>query len=207
MVHVDKGEWDKTKIGAEKFYRAFLTEAYRVLNDNGTIWIFGTMHNIYLVGYLLQSLNFKILNNITWQKENPAPNLSERMFTHSTETIIWAKKNMKSAKQIYNSAYVKKITYGDQMKDVWVTPTIERFEKKYGYHPTQKPLSIMKRIILTTTSKNSLILDPFVGSGTTCVAGKVLERRVIGVDSSRAYLEIARKRLVESYKAREGRIR
>ncbi|WKF71258.1 site-specific DNA-methyltransferase [Pediococcus pentosaceus] len=205
-VSVNKGGWDKTDLGIEKFYDIFLNEAKRVLKDSGSIWIFGTLHSIYTVGYLLQQKEFKILNNITWQKTNPAPNLSKRMFTHSTETILWARKSLLKGEQIYNYSLMKDIAGGKQMKDVWKTATISSSEKKYGKHPTQKPLAVMKRIIMATTDKTSLILDPFVGSGTTCVAGKLLKRRTIGVDESLEYLNIAKKRLLNANNEYEGKI-
>jgi site-specific DNA-methyltransferase (adenine-specific) len=193
-VSVNKGDWDRGDSEySDQFYKKLLNYSNKILKENGTLWIFGSMHNIYKLGYLLPKYNFKIINNITWQKSNPAPNLSKRMFTHSTETILWAKKI--NGKQIYNYDLMRKKNNNRQMKDVWTTPTINKCEKRFGYHPTQKPLSVLIRIIQASTTKESLILDPFIGSGTTAVAGKLLERRVIGVDTSLEYLDIAKKRI------------
>lgn len=205
-VSVDKGNWDKTTLGKDGFYSKFIAEAQRILKKDGTIWIFGSMHNIYVVGSLLQEYKFKILNNITWQKSNPAPNLSRRMFTHSTETILWARKNYKYGRQIFNYSLMREINGGKQMKDVWTTPTVGKYEKRFGKHPTQKPLSVMKRIIMASTNENSIILDPFVGSGTTCVAGEMLKRKTIGIDFEESYLKIARQRLMDIENEREGKI-
>ena len=194
MVSVDKGDWDKTSISIEDFYRKFLIQAKRVLKPNGTIWVFGTMHNIYYLGYLLQELEFKLLNNITWQKSNPPPNLSCRMFTHSTETIIWAKKNAES-KHFFNYELMKEINGGKQMKDVWTTSTINKKEKTFGKHPTQKPIKIIKNIILASSKRDDLVLDCFMGSGTTIDACVQLGRKAIGIELDEGYFNIAKDRV------------
>ncbi|MGI6156224.1 MAG: DNA-methyltransferase [Enterococcus lemanii] len=195
MVSVDKGDWDKTdSMTMDEFYYQFLQEAKRILKPNGTIWVFGTMHNIFSLGSIMQQMEFKILNNITWQKTNPAPNLSCRMFTHSTETIIWAKKNQKS-KHLFNYQLMKEINNGKQMKDVWTTSTTKKSEKSFGKHPTQKPLEIMNKIILASTKEGDIILDPFMGSGTTLVSAKRLGRRAVGIDLENEYIKIAIERL------------
>lgn len=206
MVSVDKGEWDKTSLGSEAFYTKLIQEAKRLLNENGTIWIFGSMHNIYLIGYLLDKYDFKILNNITWQKSNPAPNLSCRMFTHSTETILWARKNKKHGRQIFNYELMKEQNNNHQMKDVWITSNTSRNEKRFGKHPTQKPVAIMKRIIEASTDESSIILDPFVGSGTTAIAGEMLGRHTIAIDSNLDYLDIAKERLSNINSEKVGKI-
>lgn len=195
MVSVNKGDWDKEKdMSMDQFNKAFLKEFKRILKPNGTIWVFGTMHNIFNLGNNIQELGFKILNNVTWQKSNPAPNLSCRMFTHSTENIIWAKKNA-SAKHYFNYDLMKDINNGKQMKDVWTTSTTSQSEKLFGKHPTQKPLHIMDRIILSSTKENDLILDCFSGSGTTLVSAYKLNRKSIGIDMETEYLDISKKRL------------
>lgn len=198
MVKVDKGEWDKTKEGStvEEFYGEILGELKRILKPNGTIWMFGTMHNIYILGFLMDKMGYKIMNNITWQKTNPPPNLGCRMFTHSTETIIWAKQSAKS-KHYFNYELMKEINGNKQMKDVWTSSTTKKSEKKHGKHPTQKPIEIMERMILASTTTDSVILDPFVGSGTTCVAASKLGRTSIGIDMEEDFLEIAIKRIEE----------
>lgn len=206
VVSVNKGEWDKCTTSPEKFYSTLLEEAQRILKKDGTIWLFGSMHNIYIIGYLLNKYNFKILNNITWQKSNPAPNLSRRMFTHSTETILWARKDKKNGRQIFNYELMREQNHNKQMKDVWKTATTAHFEKRFGKHPTQKPLSILKRIIEASTNENSIILDPFVGSGTTVVAAELLKRRSIGIDNNSQFLDIAKNRLLNIESERIGRI-
>ncbi|WP_194964496.1 DNA-methyltransferase, partial [Streptococcus suis] len=133
--------------------------------------------------------------NITWQKTNPAPNLSCRYFTHSTETILWARKNYKKARHYYNYDLMKELNDGKQMKDVWTGGLTAKSEKWAGKHPTQKPEYLLERIILASTKENDYILDPFVGSGTTGVVAKRLGRRFIGIDAERDYLKIAKTRL------------
>lgn len=203
MVSVNKGNWDKSE-DIEAFYKLFLVEALRVLKKDGTLWVFGTMHNIYTLGYLLPKVGFKILNNITWRKTNPAPNLSCRMFTHSTETIIWAKK--KGGKQLFNYALMKEQNAGKQMKDVWSTANTSKGEKRFGKHPTQKPLAVLKRMVEASTNTGMIVLDPFVGSGTTAVACKLAGIKVIGVDNSLDYLKIASQRLSDYQNERVGKI-
>lgn len=203
-VSVDKGAWDQGQ-DPETFYSNFLDEVDRVLKDDGTLWVFGSMHNIYIIGYLLQKKGWKILNNVTWQKSNPAPNLSRRMFTHSTETVLWVKRP--DGKQLFNYDFMRELNGGKQMKDVWTTPTTQKMEKRFGKHPTQKPLALVKRIIQASTTPASLVLDPFVGSGTTCVACKQLGVKSIGIDLEDEYLEIAKNRLEDYKNERVGNIR
>lgn len=198
MVIVDKGDWDKLNdsMTMEEFYQSFLTEAKRILKKDGTIWVFGTMHNIFTLGYLIQKNDFKILNNVTWQKTNPAPNLSCRMFTHSTETILWAKKDA-SSKHYFNYDLMKEQNLGKQMKDVWTTSTTKKSEKSHGKHPTQKPLEIMDRIILSSTEEDDTILDCFAGSGTTLVSACSLGRKAIGIELDEEFIKIAQSRIME----------
>ncbi len=196
MVSVNKGEWDRSQ-GAEKdhqFVLEWLGACQRVLKPNGTIWVSGTHHIIYSVGYAMQQLGYKILNDIVWQKTNPPPNLSCRYFTHSTEIVLWAAKSAKS-KHTFNYETMKEIAGGKQMKTVWRIPAAGKDEKQFGKHPTQKPLALLQRIILASTQRDDLILDPFVGSGTTIVAALREGRRCIGIDSESKYLEIADQRI------------
>lgn len=197
VVTVDKGCWDKVDSLEEKhdFNRKWINLCKKVLKPNGTIWISGSFHNIYSVGMALEQEGFKILNNITWQKTNPAPNLSCRYFTHSTETILWARKNDKKARHYYNYALMKDLNDGKQMKDVWTGSLTKQSEKWAGKHPTQKPEYLLERIILASTQKNDCILDPFVGSGTTGVVAKRLGRKFIGIDAEEDFLKIAQRRL------------
>ncbi len=167
------------------------------MKDNGTIWISGTFHNIYTIGTALELEGFAIINNITWQKPNPAPNLACRCFTNSTETILWARKKLTPTKNgihTFNYHLMKEINGGKQMKDVWLIPSVTRDEKKYGKHPTQKPITLLERIILASTKEGDLILDPFNGSGTTGVASIKLNRKYIGIDKELEYCELTRKR-------------
>lgn len=196
MVNVNKGDWDKklTVTEKHKFNRRWIKECYRVLKNNGTIWISGTLHNIYSVGLALEQEGFKILNNITWQKKNPPPNLACKTFTHSTETILWAKKDLKNIKYTFNYDLMKEVNDNKQMKDVWKTCLTKPSEKKYGKHSTQKPLEILDRIILATTNENDVILDPFSGSGTTGISAVRLNRKYIGIDNNKEYLDLSIKR-------------
>lgn len=199
MEKVDKGQWDKVNSFEEKykFNKEWISKCKRVLKDNGTMWISGTIHNIYVVGFVLEELGFKILNNITWQKTNPPPNMCCRYFTHSTETILWVRKECKNNSHFYNYKLMKELNDNKQMKDVWTSPAISRKEKIYGNHPTQKPEWILERIILASTEQNSVILDPFNGSGTTGAISKKLGRKYIGIEIEEDYLQITKSRLRE----------
>lgn len=197
MVSVNKGDWDKATTLQEKhnFNLKWIKECYRVLKPNGTIWISGTFHNIYSVGMALEENGFKILNNITWEKTNPPPNLACKCFTHSTETIIWAKK--KDGKPVFNYALMKEQNGGKQMKDVWQGSLTKKSEKSCGKHPTQKPLYLLDRIIEASTNEGFIVLDPFVGSGTTAVSAQNHNCYYIGIDMDEEYLKIAKRRLEE----------
>ena len=199
MVSVNKGKWDKALSIKEKheFNKHWIKECYRVLKDNGTIWISGTLHNIYSIGMALEEEGFKIINNITWQKTNPPTNIACKAFTHSTETILWAKKDLKKSKYTFNYNLMKELNDNKQMKDVWTTSLTKPSEKKQGKHPTQKPLEILNRIILASTKENDLILDPFCGSSTTGIAAVKLNRRYIGIDNEKEYLDLSIRRYQE----------
>ena len=199
MVSVNKGEWDKVSSVDEKhsFNREWIRRCRDILTPNGTIWISGTLHNIYSIGLALEQEGFKIINNITWQKTNPPPNLACRCFTHSTETILWAQKNDKKAKHFFNYQLMKEKNNGKQMKDVWTGPLTPQKEKTHGKHPTQKPLYILEQIIEASTNPGDLVLDPFCGSSTTGVAAKLHGRRYIGIDNVEEYIELSVRRLQE----------
>lgn len=203
MVSVNKGTWDKSLSVEEKhkFNKKWIKACYRVLKDDGTIWISGTLHNIYSIGMALEEEGFKIINNITWQKTNPPPNLACKTFTHSTETILWARKNLQKIKYKFNYTLMKKLNNNKQMKDVWTTSLTKPSEKKQGKHPTQKPLEVLERIILASTKENDLILDPFCGSSTTGIAAYKLNRRYVGIDNSREYLDLSVRRYQEMKEA------
>ena len=196
MVSVNKGEWDK-KIGIEEkhqFNREWIRLCYDVLKDEGTIWISGTLHNIYSIGMALEQEGFKIINNITWRKLNPPPNISCRYFVHSTETILWAKTDIKKAKHKFNYQLMRELNGGKQAKDVWESSLTKPSEKKCGKHPTQKPMAILEKLILASTDEGDLILDPFNGSGTTGIVANKLKRKYIGIDLEKEYLDITIKR-------------
>lgn len=166
------------------------------MKADGTIWISGTMHNIFSVGQILNELGFKILNIITWEKSNPPPNFSCRYFTHSTEQIIWARKSEKTP-HYFNYDLMKKLNGDKQMKDVWKLPAIAPWEKSCGKHPTQKPLSVLTRLILASTKPNAWILDPFTGSSTTGIAANLANRRFLGIDQEEDFLIISKNRKLE----------
>ena len=212
MMAVDKGAWDRSRgINRDHEFELKWLEACRhVLKDNGTIWISGTMHNIYSVGFALQRTGYKLLNEICWFKSNAPPNLSCRYFTHSHETVIWAAKSNKS-KHKFNYKVIKELAGGKQMRSVW--PDIDASddahdiwsigapsppEKKYKKHPTQKPLALLDRIIVASSEVGDTILDPFAGSSTTGVAAILLGRRFIGIENSEEYLELSIKRLKDA---------
>ncbi len=184
MVTVDKGDWDKSHgpDANHEFNPAWLAACQRVLKPNGTIWVTGTAHVIHSVGFAMQQLGFKLLNDISWEKPNPPPNLSCRYFTHSTETIIWAAKNKKS-RHTFNYKLMKETNRGKQMKTVWKIKPPETWEKKFGKHPTQKPVALLERILLASTNEGDLVLDPFLGGGTTLLAAFRLRRHPSAANS------------------------
>lgn len=198
IVSVNKGKWDKSE-GFEQvneFNRKWLSLVRDKMKDDATIWISGTMHNIFSIAQVLQELGFKVLNAVTWQKTNPPPNFSCRYFTHSTEQIIWARK-LPKVPHYYNYELMKELNGGKQMKDVWQLPAIAPWEKSCGKHPTQKPLSVLTRTILASTKPNAWILDPFAGSSTTGIAANLLGRRYLGIDMEDDFLKISKARKIE----------
>lgn len=212
MVSVNKGAWDKSK-GVDEdfaFHSRWLEECRRVLKPGGTIWVSGTYHSIYQCGFALQKLGYKILNDIAWFKPNASPNLSGRYFTASHETLLWARKDPK-AKHTFNyldmkngswhyADYLKK--EGKQMRSVWAVGAPKAEEKTHGKHPTQKPLALMERIVLSCTNPGDLVLDPFNGSATTGLAAAKHGRKYVGIDMEKDYLELSKKRYESSRKQR-----
>ena len=196
MVSVNKGDWDKSHGPAlnHEFNRKWLEACQKILKPNGTIWVSGTAHIIHSIGFAMQQLGFKILNDISWVKPNPPPNLSCRYFTHATETIIWAAKNSNS-RHLFNYQEMRRMNNNKQMKSVWAILPPATQEKEFGKHPTQKPLELLKRILLASSNPGDLVLDPFMGSGTTGVAAVLLKRRFVGIDLESAYISTAIKRL------------
>lgn len=196
-VNVNKGEWDKSR-GIEKdyeFHYNWIQACCRVLKDNGSLWVSGTYHSIYACGFALQRQGWHLLNEICWYKPNAAPNLACRMFAASHETLLWARKT-KKAKHKFNYQLMKKTEWaGDfikkpdkQMRSVWAINTPKNGEKKYGKHPTQKPESLLERLVLACTNENDIVLDPFCGSGTTGVVALRNGRNFVGIDFEKEYL-------------------
>ena len=199
MVSVDKGDWDKTN-GPEQnhaFNLSWISRCQKLLLANGTLWVSGTHHVIYSVGYAMQQLGMKVLNNITWEKPNPPPNLSCRYFTHSTETLIWAAKNEKS-KHCFNYQAMRRINAGKQMKSVWCINAPVKDEKELGKHPTQKPVRLIEMLTLASTNPGNLVFDPFSGSATTGVACIKLGRKFVGCEIQQEYLTLSTKRLQQA---------
>ena len=212
-VSVNKGKWDKSK-GLEKdfqFHLNWIKACRRVLKPDGTIWISGTYHSIYQCGYALQLTGCHILNNIAWYKPNASPNLSCRYFTASHETLLWARKE-KKAKHTFNYKVMRnwennyrvrcehgksvEIIHkkGKQMRSVWAILTPKKQEKTFGKHPTQKPLELLKRVVASSTKAGDIVLDPFTGSSTTGLAAHFYNRKFIGIDMEKEYLELSIKR-------------
>ena len=205
MVKVDKGQWDKSS-GPEmnhEFNLAWLSRCQRILKPNGTIWVSGTHHVIHSVGYAMQQLGMKILNDIAWEKPNPPPNLSCRYFTHSTETIIWAAKTEKS-KHCFNNDKRREINKGKQMKTVWSFTAPNGEEKEFGKHPTQKPVALLERSILASTNEEDLIFDPFSGSSTTGVAAINTHRKFVGTELESEFINLSIARLKRAMGIRQS---
>ena len=197
-VSVNKGAWDKSRgLAADtEFNYEWLKACREKMAESGTIWICGTFHNIFSVATVLSELNFRILNAVTWQKTNPPPNLSCRFFTHSTELIIWARKQKKVA-HYFNYDLMHKLAGDRQMTDVWRMPAIAPWEKTCGKHPAQKPLSLVVRAILAATREGDLVLDPFAGSSTTGIAANLTHRNFVGIEREQAFLDMSVRRRKE----------
>ena len=200
-VHTVNDEWDKFEDFPkyDDFTRKWLKEVYRVLKDTGCLWVIGSYHNIFRVGSLLQNQGFWILNDIIWRKTNPMPNFKGRRFTNAHETLIWCVKNP-HAKYTFHYESLKAFNEDLQMRSDWVFPVChgqERVKNAQGktLHPTQKPESLLYRIVVATTNQNDVVLDPFMGTGTTCVVCKKLGRQWIGIDQDSSYCAAANKRI------------
>jgi site-specific DNA-methyltransferase (adenine-specific) len=211
-VSVDKGRWDASAgVGADHDWNlTWLRACQRVLKPSGTIWVSGTHHVIFSIGFAMQTLGFHLLNTITWFKPNASPNLACRFFTHSTELVLWAAPARRAPlPHTFHYREMKAENGGKQMRDlwqfpepdgtqvVWSLPAPGKSEKRAGKHPTQKPLQLLDRIVRAGSSPGDLVLDPFNGSGTTGVAALAAGRRYVGIDTERAYLELTRRRLAD----------
>src|ERR687897_143692 len=197
-------DWDKFDSLAtyDDFTREWLAEARRILKDDGTIWVIGSYHNIYLVGTLLQDADFWFLNDIVWRKSNPMPNFRGTRFTNAHETLIWCAKDGK-AKYTFNYRTMKALNDDLQMRSDWVLPICsgaERVKDDAGdkAHPTQKPEALLYRILLACTKPGDVVLDPFFGTGTTGAVARRLGRRWIGIERERNYVKIARERIAST---------
>jgi len=215
MVSVNKGEWDKSN-GLKKdfeFHLEWIQAARHALKPQGTLWISGTYHSIYQCGFALQVAGFHVLNDIAWFKPNASPNLSCRFFTASHETLVWARKD-KKAKHIFNYDLMKNGVWpedalkkpGLQMRSVWSMGTPKPQEKTFGKHPTQKPFDLLKRIVLASTNKGDVIVDPFTGSSTTGLAAHFYGRKFIGIDLEKKYLDLSVKRFEELQKKMKDKV-
>ena len=193
-------KWDQFKSFQhyDEFSLKWLKECKRILKDNGSIWVIGSYHNIFRLGYHLQNLNYWILNDIIWRKNNPMPNFRGTRFTNAHETLIWASKN-KNSKYTFNYQSLKCLNDDLQMRSDWLFPICNGKErlKKNGkkIHSTQKPESLLHRIILATTNKGDIIFDPFLGTGTTAVVAKKLGRNYFGIEKDKKYFKAANLRI------------
>jgi len=209
MVSVNKGEWDKSKGFDEdiSFTDSWLKACRRILKKNGSLWVSGTLHIIYKVGYLLERNGYDIINDVIMYKPNAPPNLSCKYFTHSHEIVLWARKS-KNSNHTFNYEKMKawnnpkdKLKNKDkQMRSVWSIPLIPKDEKEFGKHPTQKPLELLNRIVSSSSNEGDWVLDPFVGSGTTGIVCSILNRKFTGIDSNKEYLDVAIKRFKDKKK-------
>lgn len=217
-VAVKKGDWDASK-GVEAdhaFTTAWLKSCQRLLKPTGTIWVSGTQHVIFSVGFAMQQLGYKVLNTVTWYKPNASPHLACRYFTHSTELLVWASPSAGKGKLQHKFNYqdMKQANGGKQMRDAWALPksgeeeladdgegrlwtmtTPKPSEKTHGRHPTQKPIALLERIVDACTEEDAVVLDPFCGSGTTGVAAVSKGRRFVGLDMDPTYLGLTQKRI------------
>tara|TARA_A100001011_G_scaffold39683_1_gene37458 strand:- start:2526 stop:3605 length:1080 start_codon:yes stop_codon:yes gene_type:complete len=199
-VNAVNDKWDQFRNFKtyDKFTYSWLTECKRVLKKDGAIWVIGSYHNIFRVGTAIQNLGFWILNDVIWNKKNPMPNFRGTRFTNAHETLIWASKSEKS-KYIFNYQSLKCLNDDLQMRSNWELPICNGSErlKKNGkkVHSTQKPEALLHRILLATSNRNDLVLDPFLGSGTTAVVAKKLDRNYYGIEKEKTYYKAAERRL------------
>ena len=203
VIPVDD-EWDKFESYEEydNFTESWIKECQRILSLTGTIWIMGMYHNIFRVGKIMQDLGLWFLNDVIWVKIDAMPNFNGRRFTNNHETLIWAVKNKNCKGYTFNYEQMKKMNGGKQMKDTdWLFGLCrgaERLRDENGVksHPTQKPLKLIQQILLSASKKNDLVLDPFMGSGTTAVVAKVLGRNWVGIEKEKKYVDLANNRIL-----------
>lgn len=193
IVSVNKGEWDKKENYEDinKFTKRWLEKCYGILKAKGSIWVTGTYHNIFDIKNKMDEIGFKIINVVIWKKVDPPPLIYKNKLKFSYEFIIWADKG---CGHVFNYDEMFKIR-NEELQDVWILPSVQMSEKSYGYHPTQKPELLLERIIKASTCKEQIILDPFMGSGTTGVVAKRLGRKFIGIEKEKSYFINACKRI------------
>ncbi|MGZ8287103.1 MAG: DNA methyltransferase [Allosphingosinicella sp.] len=200
LVDAVDDDWDKfaTFAAYDEFTRAWLKEARRILKPNGTLWVIGSYHNIYRVGAALQDAGYWILNDIIWRKSNPMPNFRGTRFTNAHETLIWASRS-EDSRYTFNYRAMKALNDELQMRSDWLLPICSGGERvKDGgtkAHPTQKPESLLYRVMLACTNKGDVVLDPFFGTGTTGAVARRLGRRWIGIEREKRYVRVARERI------------
>lgn len=207
VVSVDKGSWDRSLGSFERdheFNVGWLRAARRILKPDGTLWVTGTHHIIFSLGFALQTLGFRVINQITWQKPDPPPNVSHTSFTHAHESLIWASRS-RSSRHTFNYDLVNSRDPSAQMSSVWRIPHVPAPEKAHGRHPAQKPLRLVRRALLASSGERGLVFDPFCGSGTTAVAAKELNRTFVGAETSREYAELAGRRILSCERGRVAR--
>lgn len=193
---VDKGAWDRSLGSFEKdheFNERWLGEVRRVLKPGGTVWVSGTHHVIFSLGFALQTLQFRVINSVVWEKPDPPPNALHTAFTHAHETLVWAVR--RGARHTFNYDVVNSSDPTSQVGSVWRMPPPSRREKLHGRHPTQKPLRLVRRALLACTQEGDLVFDPFCGSGTTAVAAKELNRSFVGAELEEEYAGLAARRI------------
>ncbi len=190
-------DWDRFTDFAEydAFTRDWLSECRRLLRKDGTIWVIGSYHNIFRIGAILQELGFWILNDVIWRKSNPMPNFRGRRFTNAHETMIWAARG-RDSRYRFNYQAMKSLNDDLQMRSDWLIPLCtgtERLQNEHGLklHPTQKPEALLHRVLLASTSPGDIVLDPFLGTGTTAAVARRLQRHYIGIERHPAYVEAA----------------
>jgi len=189
-LNTNKGQWDHYgDIEFEEFTRKWLTECFRILKPNGSIWVAGSYHNIYLTGYLMKKLGFEILNEILWHKSDATPNLSCTRFVADHENFIWARKGKGN---IFNYDIMKKLNDGKQMRSIWTRGKTAGGKR---IHPTQKPEWLLERIVMATSKTKNIVFDPFMGSGTTAVVAKKYGRKYLGSELDRDYFKKAIERI------------
>jgi site-specific DNA-methyltransferase (adenine-specific) len=196
LASVDKGAWDRSLgfEGDHRFNVRWLEEACRILRPGGTIWVTGTHHIIFSLGFALQTMKLKLINSIVWEKPDPPPNALHTAFTHAHETLLWARKGGES-RHTFNYELINSRDPKAQISSVWRIPSVPRREKRHGYHPTQKPLRLLRRSLLASTKEGDLVFDPFCGSGTSGVAAKELDRFFVGAEKEGEYAELAGRRI------------